>query len=56
MLLLDIAALALVGQAAAQLTGRGFPDCNNGPLKNNTVCNKSAGMASSTHLADNVLC
>lgn len=33
----------LLGLAAGQLTGRGFPDCDNGPLKNNKVCDKSAG-------------
>lgn len=35
--------LALAIGASAQLEGRGFPDCQNGPLKNNTVCDKSAG-------------
>lgn len=39
--LLTTAVLALAGNAAAQ-AGRGFPDCENGPLKNNTVCDKSA--------------
>jgi hypothetical protein len=35
--------LALAGQSTAQLTGRGFPDCENGPLKSNKVCDTSAG-------------
>jgi beta-D-xylosidase 4 len=34
--------LALASQATAQLEGRGFPDCQNGPLKNNTVCDTSS--------------
>ena len=33
--------LAIAGFAAAQLTGRGFPDCSQGPLKNNKVCDLS---------------
>jgi hypothetical protein len=41
---LSVALLALAGHAASQLTGRGFPDCTNGPLKNNTVCDTSAGI------------
>lgn len=39
---LGLALLALAGHATAQLEGRGFPDCVNGPLKNNTVCDTSA--------------
>ncbi|OQO01075.1 hypothetical protein B0A48_13318 [Cryoendolithus antarcticus] len=35
-------AVAIAAQASAQLTGRGFPDCVNGPLSNNTVCDTSA--------------
>lgn len=35
--------LALAASTTAQLEGRGFPDCENGPLRNNTVCNTSAG-------------
>lgn len=35
--------LAIAGQGVSQLTGRGFPDCSSGPLKNNTVCDLSAG-------------
>ena len=38
---LIVAALAFAGQAYAQ--SRGFPDCVNGPLKNNTVCDVTAG-------------
>ncbi|SMQ50067.1 unnamed protein product [Zymoseptoria tritici ST99CH_1A5] len=34
--------LALTLKATAQLEGRGFPDCQNGPLKNNTVCDFTA--------------
>lgn len=30
--------------AKAQLAGRGFPDCVNGPLKDNIVCDVNAGM------------
>lgn len=44
--ILVVAVLALVGQVTAQAendSGRGFPDCVNGPLKNNTVCDQSAG-------------
>lgn len=41
--LIGPAILALAGHSVAQLTGRGFPDCNNGPLKNNKVCDTSAG-------------
>lgn len=33
--------LALAAQAWAQLEGRGFPDCTNGPLKGNGVCDVS---------------
>lgn len=39
---LAAAVLALAARAAAQLEGRGFPDCNNGPLSSNTVCDTSA--------------
>ena len=41
---LALSALALAGQAYAQSTyqntgiPKGFPDCQNGPLSNNTVC------------------
>lgn len=35
--------LAFAEFAFAQLEGRGFPDCQNGPLKNNAVCDQSAG-------------
>ena len=45
LLLLGTAAVGFAGLCAAQLTGRGFPDCDNGPLKNNTVCDQSAGNA-----------
>lgn len=42
--ILGAAVLAgLAGQSFAQLEGRGFPDCENGPLKNNMVCDQSAG-------------
>ncbi|KAF2172247.1 glycoside hydrolase family 3 protein [Zasmidium cellare ATCC 36951] len=34
--------LALVASTTAQLEGRGFPDCENGPLRNNSVCDTSA--------------
>lgn len=44
-LLLGSAVLALAGRSTAQLTGRGFPNCDSGPLKNNTVCDKSAGIS-----------
>lgn len=43
--LIGLTALAgLVCQVNAQTftDGRGFPDCQNGPLKNNTVCDTSA--------------
>lgn len=40
---LIVGILAFTASATAQLQGRGFPDCENGPLKNNTVCNTSAG-------------
>ncbi|EME48739.1 glycoside hydrolase family 3 protein [Dothistroma septosporum NZE10] len=40
--LLITSALALACSAAAQLQGRGFPDCDNGPLKDNTVCDTTA--------------
>ena len=40
---LGAAVLALAGRAVAQLEGRGFPDCENGPLRDNTVCDMSAG-------------
>ncbi|TKA23286.1 hypothetical protein B0A50_07343 [Salinomyces thailandicus] len=40
--LLGAAVLALAGPALAQLEGRGFPECHQGPLKNNTVCDTSA--------------
>ncbi|KAK4545522.1 hypothetical protein LTR36_002872 [Oleoguttula mirabilis] len=40
--IIGAAILVLAGQAASQLAGRGFPDCINGPLKNNTVCDLSA--------------
>jgi hypothetical protein len=36
--------LALAGQAVGQLVGRGFPNCNTAPLKNNKVCDTSLGM------------
>ncbi|KAI7368956.1 1,4-beta-D-xylosidase [Hortaea werneckii] len=39
---LGAAVLALAGRAVAQLEGRGFPDCENGPLRDNTVCDMSA--------------
>lgn len=45
MSLFELALFALFGQSAAQLTGRRFPNCDTGPLKNNTVCHKSAGIA-----------
>jgi len=35
--------LALSGYAAAQLEGRGFPNCQSGPLSDNDVCNTSLG-------------
>ena len=35
-------ALALAGSAVAQLEGRGFPDCVNEPLKDNTVCDTTS--------------
>ena len=38
-----LATLAVAGHTGAQAT-RGFPDCINGPLKNNTVCDTTAGM------------
>ena len=38
------ALLALVGCSTAQLTGRGFPNCNSAPLKNNKVCDTSLGV------------
>jgi len=43
-----LGALALAGQTIAQSTyentgiPRGFPDCQNGPLANTTVCNVNA--------------
>jgi beta-D-xylosidase 4 len=40
--LLAASVLALAAHASAQLTGRGFPDCTNGPLKSNVVCDTSA--------------
>ncbi|KAF2211528.1 glycoside hydrolase family 3 protein [Cercospora zeae-maydis SCOH1-5] len=36
-----LALLAFVAQAWAQLEGRGFPDCSNGPLADNAVCDQS---------------
>ncbi|CAK1355455.1 unnamed protein product [Cercospora beticola] len=36
-----LAVLAFAAQAWAQLEGRGFPDCSNGPLQNNDVCDQS---------------
>jgi len=41
-LLLSTAVLGLATAALAQLEGRGFPDCQNGPLRNNTVCDLTA--------------
>jgi beta-D-xylosidase 4 len=46
--LLSLSALALLGAGASAQTFQGtsqggFPDCVNGPLSNNTVCDKSAG-------------
>jgi beta-D-xylosidase 4 len=46
--LLSLSALALLGAGASAQTFTGtsqggFPDCVNGPLSNNTVCDKSAG-------------
>ena len=38
-----ISLVALAAQAGAQLTGRGFPDCENGPLKTNKVCDTKLG-------------
>ncbi|CAD0020301.1 unnamed protein product [Aureobasidium pullulans] len=48
--LLSLTALALLGGSASAQTFQGtaqggFPDCVNGPLSNNTVCDKSAGTA-----------
>ena len=40
---LAVSLLILATEAVAQLTGRGFPDCVNGPLKTNKVCDKSLG-------------
>ena len=37
-------ALLGAGYAAAQLEGRGFPDCSQGPLSSNDVCDTSLGM------------
>ncbi|KXT09436.1 hypothetical protein AC579_5988 [Pseudocercospora musae] len=34
--------LALAAGAHTQLAGRGFPDCTNGPLRNNAVCDITA--------------
>lgn len=41
--IIAVSVLALAAGAHAQLEGRGFPDCTNGPLKNNTVCDTTAG-------------
>lgn len=40
--LLATTAFAFAAFAAAQLEGRGFPDCENGPLKSNAVCDTSS--------------
>jgi len=41
--LIGLASLvSLAGRVYAQQQG-GFPDCQNGPLSNNTVCDRSAG-------------
>lgn len=38
-----LAALSAIPAVQAQSAGpRGFPDCVNGPLANNTVCNQAA--------------
>lgn len=37
-----VSVAALVARALAQNQG-GFPDCQNGPLSNTTVCDTSAG-------------
>ena len=42
---LSVVLLATIGHAIAQLTGRGFPNCENGPLSKIKVCDISAGMA-----------
>jgi beta-D-xylosidase 4 len=52
--LLSLSALALLGAGASAQTFTGtsqggFPDCVNGPLSNNTVCDKSAGKLHDIH-------
>jgi beta-D-xylosidase 4 len=49
-----LSALALLGAGASAQTFTGtsqggFPDCVNGPLSNNTVCDKSAGKLHDIH-------
>jgi xylan 1,4-beta-xylosidase len=39
------ALLATVGVLATQVLGQQYPDCANGPLSNNTVCDTSASVA-----------
>ncbi|KAF2720710.1 glycoside hydrolase family 3 protein [Polychaeton citri CBS 116435] len=42
-LLLSLALLGLAGHSVGQgIPDRGFPDCQDGPLKNNTVCDTTA--------------